>query len=343
MAEKLPIRTVFDGDGNATGLAEFQSGEFIGVTYGGIGTNTLTTNSILLGNGTSAVQNSVIQISGSTISSSDSTLITIDDGLSVTGNLSVTGTITGSGLLTSSSTDTLTNKTLTTPVIAEIDNASTITLDAGTDINLDADGGNINLKDGGTQYGNLKNNAGELQITSGSSDTAAITMSGANVTVAGNLTVSGTTTTVNSTTIDIQNSLRFEGSTDNEFETNLTVTDPTADRTITFPDATGNVALFATAPTSVITDGSNGQVLKTDGSGNLTFGSVATNLNESTLSTAPGSEGNFDLSFDPEQSSQETPFESTSTDAFGIALSANTFSYNDPVGLTNTIDLGAFS
>jgi len=343
MAEKLPIRTVFDGDGNATGLAEFQSGEFIGVTYGGIGTNTLTTNSILLGNGTSAVQNSVIQISGSTISSSDSTLITIDDGLSVTGNLSVTGTITGSGLLTSSSTDTLTNKTLTTPVIAEIDNASTITLDAGTDINLDADGGNVYLKDGGTQYGNLKNNSGELQITSGSSNTAAITMSGANVTIAGNLTVSGTTTTVNSTTIDIQNSLRFEGSTDNEFETNLTVTDPTADRTITFPDATGNVALFVTAPTSAITDGSNGQVLKTDGSGNLTFGSVATNLNESTLSTAPGSEGNFDLSYDPTQTTQETPFESTSTDAFGIALSANTFSYNDPVGLTNTIDLGAFS
>jgi hypothetical protein len=343
MAEKLPIRTVFDGDGNATGLAEFQSGEFIGVTYGGIGTNTLTTNSILLGNGTSAVQNSVIQISGSTISSSDSTLITIDDGLSVTGNLSVTGTITGSGLLTSSSTDTLTNKTLTTPIIAEIDNTTTITLDAGTDINLDADGGNVYLKDGGTQYGNLKNNSGELQITSGSSDTTAITMSGADVTIAGNLTVSGTTTTVNSTTIDIQNSLRFEGSTDNEFETNLTVTDPTADRTITFPDATGNVALFATAPTSAITDGSNGQVLKTDGSGNLTFGSVATNLNESTLSSAPGSEGDFDLSFDPQQSSQESPFESSSQDAFGIALSANTFSYNDPVGLTNTIDLGAFS
>src|SRR5210317_1094934 len=337
MAEKLPIRTVFDGDGNATGLAEFQSGEFIGVTYGGIGTNTLTTNSILLGNGTSAVQNSVIQISGSTISSSDSTLITIDDGLSVTGK------ITGSGLLTSSSTDTLTNKTLTTPIIAEIDNTTTITLDAGTDINLDADGGNVYLKDGGTQYGNLKNNAGELQITSGSGDTAAITMSGANVTVVGNLTVSGTTTTVNSTEVNIQNAFVFEGSTADSFETTLTVTDPTADRTVTFPDATGNVALFATAPTSAITDGSNGQVLKTDGSGNLTFGSVATNLNESTLSTAPGSEGNFDLSFDPEQSSQETPFESTSTDAFGIALSANTFSYNDPVGLTNTIDLGAFS
>ena len=38
-------------------------------------------------------------------------------------------------------------------------------------------------------------------------------------------------------------SLAFEGSTDNAFETTLAVTDPTADRTITLPDATGTVVL----------------------------------------------------------------------------------------------------
>jgi hypothetical protein len=38
-------------------------------------------------------------------------------------------------------------------------------------------------------------------------------------------------------------SITFEGATANAFETTLTVTDPTADRTITFPDATGTVAL----------------------------------------------------------------------------------------------------
>ena len=37
MAAKVPIRTVFDGDGNATGLADFQSGEFVGLAYGGLG------------------------------------------------------------------------------------------------------------------------------------------------------------------------------------------------------------------------------------------------------------------------------------------------------------------
>lgn len=46
-------------------------------------------------------------------------------------------------------------------------------------------------------------------------------------------------------------SLVFEGSTDNAFETTLAVTDPTADRTITFKDATGTVAF-----TSDLDDGS---------------------------------------------------------------------------------------
>lgn len=46
-------------------------------------------------------------------------------------------------------------------------------------------------------------------------------------------------------------SLVFEGTTANAFETTLAVTDPTADRTITFKDATGTVAL-----TSDLDDGS---------------------------------------------------------------------------------------
>ena len=41
-------------------------------------------------------------------------------------------------------------------------------------------------------------------------------------------------------------SISFEGSTANDFETILAVTDPTVDRTITFPDATGTVQLRVT-------------------------------------------------------------------------------------------------
>jgi hypothetical protein len=63
-----------------------------------------------------------------------------------------------------------------------------------------------------------------------------------NVTVSGDLTVSGTTTTINSTTINATTGMVFEGATANDFETTLTVTDPTADRTLTLPDASGTLA-----------------------------------------------------------------------------------------------------
>lgn len=42
--------------------------------------------------------------------------------------------------------------------------------------------------------------------------------------------------------------IRLEGATDNTFETTLTLTDPTADRTITLPNADGTVAVSASSP-----------------------------------------------------------------------------------------------
>ena len=92
-------------------------------------------------------------------------------------------------LVSTSSTATLTNKTLTTPVIAEIDNSSDITLDAGADIILDAGGADVTLKDDGTTFGSLTNSSGELVIKSGSTPTTAMTFSGANVTFAGTVTI----------------------------------------------------------------------------------------------------------------------------------------------------------
>ena len=44
--------------------------------------------------------------------------------------------------------------------------------------------------------------------------------------------------------------ITFEGATANDYETTLAVTDPTADRTITFPDATGTVALTSDIPST---------------------------------------------------------------------------------------------
>jgi len=87
----------------------------------------------------------------------------------------VTNTLTlpagsSSTLVSLVSTDTLTNKTLTTPVIAEIDSGSTITLDATTDIILDADGADIIFKDGGTSILTLTNNSTDVDFTVATQD-----------------------------------------------------------------------------------------------------------------------------------------------------------------------------
>jgi len=106
---------------------------------------------------------------------------------------------------------------------------------------------------GGTTVGNLQGNiqlgktaAGEIDTSSGNltiDSAGGTTTLDDNVVISGNLTVSGTTTTVDSTTISIQNSFVFEGATDDAHETTLTTIDPTADRTISLPNATGTVVL----------------------------------------------------------------------------------------------------
>ena len=73
--------------------------------------------------------------------------------------------------------------------------------------------------------------------------------SGTSLTLTGDLTVQGTTTTIDSTTIAVKNAFVFEGATNDSYETTLTVTDPTADRTLTLPDATDTLVGRATTDT----------------------------------------------------------------------------------------------
>jgi hypothetical protein len=53
----------------------------------------------------------------------------------------------------------------------------------------------------------------------------------------------GVRTIIHGVQLPATHTVSFEGATDNDFETVLTVVDPTADRTVTFQDATGTVAL----------------------------------------------------------------------------------------------------
>ena len=95
--------------------------------------------------------------------------------------------------------------------------------------------------------------AGDLVIKDGgtigtATDPDAITIAAAgdvtisqSLIVSGNFTVSGTTTQVDTVTMNAANAVIFEGATPDDYETTLTIIDPTADRTITLPDETGTV------------------------------------------------------------------------------------------------------
>jgi hypothetical protein len=67
------------------------------------------------------------------------------------------------------------------------------------------------------------------------------------------LTVAGTTTTVDTVTMNAQNAIIFEGATADANETTLTITDPTADRTIKLPNQSGTLPVLAADSDTAIT------------------------------------------------------------------------------------------
>jgi hypothetical protein len=136
--------------------------------------------------------------------------------------------------VTADAVATFSNKTLEAPVI---NNATFTGAQAGLEIKF---GNNIVLE--GTT-----DNAFEMTL-SGGDPTADRTITLPDVTgtviTSGNLTAITTLTSPTITgAIFNDGSVVFEGATADAFETTLAVTDPTADRTITFPDSTGTVVL----------------------------------------------------------------------------------------------------
>jgi hypothetical protein len=98
------------------------------------------------------------------------------------------------------------------------------------------------------------------------------------------ITAEGGTPTIHGILLPAAHGISFEGTTDNDFETILTVVDPTADRTITFPDATGTVALAANVAAlsgATFTGAVSGTDLTL--SGNLTVNGTTTNINSTNL------------------------------------------------------------
>ena len=167
-------------------------------------------------------------------------------GNTVTGSLAEFNTaLQGDSFVSLTGSETLTNKTLTTPTIAEIDATGDFTIDAVTDIVLDADGADVILKDAGTEFGRFTNSSTDFVVKSavsdkdmifkgndGGSEITALTLDmseagaatfGGAVTITGNLTVNGTTTTVNSTNTTLDDNLLElnSGATSNANDTGI--------------------------------------------------------------------------------------------------------------------------
>ena len=123
MADKKPIRAVFNDSGVATGLAEFQSGDTLGLTHGGIGASLSIGSAgqvLKVNSGASALEfgnvEAVVNIDNATDLTS-ATLATTDLLLASDGGTEGRVTLAQLDTLFSGTSKTLTNKTLTTPTI----------------------------------------------------------------------------------------------------------------------------------------------------------------------------------------------------------------------------------
>ena len=82
MADKVPVKGGYDGS-SLTGLAEFVSGDTLGIAHGGTGLATIGTNQLVTGNGTSAMTSeSDLTFDGTTLATTAFT---------ATGNVSLDG------------------------------------------------------------------------------------------------------------------------------------------------------------------------------------------------------------------------------------------------------------
>ena len=138
------------------------------------------------------------------------------------------------------------------------DNAKAI-FGTGSDLQIFHDGSNSYIKDAGTgnitmqaNQVNFVNAAGNETLLQVNQDGAVLLLHDNNqklTTSASGVSVTGSL--VASSSVEVGAYIIFEGSTDNDNETTVQVTDPSADRTITIPDETGT--LMTTGGTGNVT------------------------------------------------------------------------------------------
>ena len=227
MADKKPIRAVFNDNGVATGLAEFQSGDTLGLTHGGIGASLSlgTAGQVLkVNSGASALEFGVVEA-----------IVNIDNATNLTSN-----TLTASDLFLVSDGGTEGRATL-----SQVDTLFTSTTQTLTNKSIDLDAntltGTLTEFNSALQSESFVGLAATQTLTNKTLTSPTIntptiaTPSISAPTLTGIVTATGAVFAGGSPLV-------FEGATANAFETTFAITDPTADRTVTFQDATGTVA-----------------------------------------------------------------------------------------------------
>ena len=147
------------------------------------------------------------------------------------------------------------------------------TLDSTGDIILDADGADVILKDGGSEYGRLTNSSGQLQLQSNGSNVV-LTANDTNATFNNNLVVEGT--------LD----------SDGDFEVGASKFNVVAASGNTQIDGTLDVDGVATLDTNTTVGGTLGVT------GATTLSSTLAVTGVGSFSTAVGIDGNFDINTD---------------------------------------------
>ncbi len=148
-----------------------------------------------------------------------------------------------------------------------ITTSDALVLDAVGDITLDADGGDVFLKDAGTTFGSLTNTSGNLIIKSGT--TTAATFAGANVTFAGTITGGTLNTTANDIVAAI-NELKAQ-------ETTKPRSVLSGGNSITYNSANGEIgvttnSIAVSEMAGIDSNGTKYRALASNGSGNFIWG-----------------------------------------------------------------------
>jgi len=187
MADKIPLKGLFDAGGNVTGLAEFRSadGDTLGVIHGGTGLATVGTNRILTGNGTGDLTDEAnLTFDGTTLAVTGNT--TISGNLTVQGNFTETVKIATEDPIIALNTAVTGSNTYDSGFVTERGSDTNVALiwDESEDLfNF------ITTTDTGVVSGNV-NVSGQANIKTG------------DITSTGNLAISGTLTGVTSLTMN---------------------------------------------------------------------------------------------------------------------------------------------